>query len=317
MIFGADAATSAPGLGDGRGHHVEDGQPGLLGLHERLGQDVEGQPVDLGVELQCGHHVTRAGHLEVHVAERVLGTEDVGEGHVLATVVDEAHGDSGDRGLEGHTGGHQRQGRAADRRHRRRTVGRQHVGHQAEGVGEVLLVGDDGQEGPLGQQAVADLAALRAPHEAGLAGREGREVVVVHVPLRLHRGDGVEQLVHPGHAQGRDVEHLGLAALEQRRAVGRREEVDLGGQRADVGGGAPVDAEALLDDPLADQLLGQSPDGGLDLALAAGELVGQLGQDRLGDLGQAGVALGLRGQHVGGGQTGVPISSTRANTSSP
>ena len=98
---------------------------------------------------------------------------------------------------------------------------------------------------------------------------------MVHVALVLVRRDGVEQLVHPGHAQGRHVEHLGLAPLEERRAVGCGEEVDLGRERADLGGGATVDAQPLLHDALADQLLGQAPHGGLDLAAPLGELGGQ------------------------------------------
>jgi DNA-binding transcriptional regulator YbjK len=58
--------------------------------------------------------------------------------------------------------------------------------------------------------------------------RERREVVVVHVPLRLVDAYGVQQLVHPGHAKRADIEHLGVAALEQRRAVRSREKSDLG-----------------------------------------------------------------------------------------
>ena len=59
---------------------LEDLEPGVLGLVQRLGEHVGGQAVDLGVELQGGHDVGGAGHLEVHVAEGVLGAEDVGEG---------------------------------------------------------------------------------------------------------------------------------------------------------------------------------------------------------------------------------------------
>src|SRR5437764_3039989 len=43
----------------------------------------------LGVELQRGHELTRAGDLEVHVAERVLSAEDVGEGDEVVALVDE------------------------------------------------------------------------------------------------------------------------------------------------------------------------------------------------------------------------------------
>ena len=186
-IFGRRGGHLGPGLGDGAGHDLEDVQPSFLGLEQRLGQHVEGQPVDLGVELQGGDDVLGAGHLEVHVAEGVLGAEDVGEGHVGVAVVDQAHGDAGHRCLDGHAGGHEGQRRPAHRGHRRRPVGGEDVGHQAQGVGELLLRGDHRQQGPLGQEAVPDLTPLGAPHEARLTGREGREVVVVHVPLGLAR----------------------------------------------------------------------------------------------------------------------------------
>ena len=77
-------ADLGAGLGDGLLHDLEDRQAGLLGLLQRLGQDVGREAVDLGVELQGGDEVARAGDLEVHVAEGVLGAEDVGEGGVLA-----------------------------------------------------------------------------------------------------------------------------------------------------------------------------------------------------------------------------------------
>ena len=68
-----------------------------LACCERGGQHVGGDAVDLGVELQGGDELGRAGDLEVHVAEGVLGAEDVGEGRVLALGEDEAHGDAGHR----------------------------------------------------------------------------------------------------------------------------------------------------------------------------------------------------------------------------
>ena len=68
----------------------------------------------------------------------------------------------GDRRLDRHAGVHQRERRAADRAHRGRAVRRQHVGDEAQRVGELLLGRDDRQQRPLGEQAVADLAALRA-----------------------------------------------------------------------------------------------------------------------------------------------------------
>ena len=62
---------------------------------------------------------------------------------------------------------------------------------------------------------------------------------MVHVALLLVDADGVEHLVHARHAERGDVEHLGLAPLEQARAVRRRQDADLGRQRAQVGGPRP------------------------------------------------------------------------------
>ena len=195
-------AHVGPGLGDGLGHDGQDLDPGLTGLLQGRGQHVGRQAVDLGVELQGGDEVGRAGHLEVHVAEGVLGAEDVGEGDVAVVDLHQAHGDPADRRLDRHAGVHQRQARGAHRRHRGRPVRGQHLGHQPQGVGELLDGGHDREQGPLGQQAVADLATLRAAHPAGLAVGVRRHVVVVHVALLLVDADGVEQLVHAGHARG-------------------------------------------------------------------------------------------------------------------
>src|SRR6476469_522529 len=68
-------------------HHLEDGQARVAGLGQRGGQDLGGDPVELGVELERGDELLGAGDLEVHVAEGVLGTEDVGQRDVLCLTV--------------------------------------------------------------------------------------------------------------------------------------------------------------------------------------------------------------------------------------
>ena len=65
--------------GDRVAHHAEDRHPGPAGLLQRAGQHRGGDAVELGVELQRGDHLLGARDLEVHVAERVLGAEDVGQ----------------------------------------------------------------------------------------------------------------------------------------------------------------------------------------------------------------------------------------------
>ena len=219
-------------------------------------------------------------------------------------------------GPQGHTGGHQRQRRTADRRHGGRAVGSQHVGDDTQGVGEVLDGRHDRQQRPLGQEAVPDLAALRTAHEAGLTGGEGREVVVVHVALVVDRGDGVELLLHAGHAQCRDVEHLGLAALEERRAVRRREQVDLGRERADVGDATAVHAHAFLDDALAHQLLGQRADGPLDLPGRSANSSPRAARISSPAASSAALRSALLRTRLALAMGSVPTASTRAQTSS-
>ena len=73
------------------------------------------QAVVLQVHLDGGDALLGAGHLEVHLAVEVLHALDVDEGGEGAVVVlDQAAGDAGHGGLDGHAGVHQRQGGAAD-----------------------------------------------------------------------------------------------------------------------------------------------------------------------------------------------------------
>ena len=222
---------------------------------EHLGRDA----VELGVELEGGDELLGAGDLEVHVAERVLGTEDVGQRHVLGRPRgDEAHRDAGDRcpcsgtpalssdSVDAQTEPIEVEPLEPDR-----------LGDLTDRVRELLARRQHRHQRPLGERAVADLAPLGRADPAGLTGRVRREVVVVHVALGALGGERVELLLHPEHVQRGDAQDLGLAALEQRRAVHPRDDVDLGGQRPDVGQAAAVDAELVAEDPLADQLLVQ------------------------------------------------------------
>ena len=73
---------------------------GVAGLVQRRGEDLGRDAVELGVELERGDELLGAGDLEVHVAEGVLGAEDVGQRDVLRLAVDltgdQAHRDARD-----------------------------------------------------------------------------------------------------------------------------------------------------------------------------------------------------------------------------
>ena len=93
---------------------------------------------------------------------------------------------------------------------------------------------------------MADVAALGAAHEAGLAHRVRREVVVVDVALLVLDAEAVDALELAGAAQREQAHGLRLAAGEEGAAVRARDDADLAGDRPDLVGGAAVGA-ALLD----------------------------------------------------------------------
>ena len=145
---------------------------------------------------------------------------------------------------------------------------------------------------------MADLAPLRTPHEAGLTGREGWEVVVVHEPLAVDRIDAVDHLVHASGSQSCEVQHLGLTALEQARSVRRGNDLHLRRHGSEIAGATTVDADTLSDDTGPHRLLGDRPNGAGNMAIGVvhvGELWEQLG-DQIGLEGRLGILpLGLVG----------------------
>ena len=72
------------------GHLLQDVQPTLPRLLQRLLHDLV-EPFDLDVHLDRGDAPLGAGDLEVHVAEVILGAQDVGEDSDLVAFLDEAH----------------------------------------------------------------------------------------------------------------------------------------------------------------------------------------------------------------------------------
>ena len=294
--LGGGGAYLVAGSGDGVVHDLKDLQASVAGLGQGGGQHIGGDTVDLGVELQSGHELRGAGHLEVHVTKGIFGAQDVGQGGVLAIGKHQPHGDTGHRRLDGHPGVHQRQAGTTHRGHGGGAVGGQHLRHQAQGVGELVGLGNHRQQRPLGQQTVADLTPLGTAHEAGFPRGEGRHVVVVHVALALDDVDAVDHLVHAGHAQGGHVDHVGFAPLEEARAVHAGQHAHFRGQRTQVLGTTTVDAETLVHDAATHQALGQAASGRLDLLVGVtqlGEAGQQLRQHSGAHLAFSLVALGL------------------------
>ena len=105
-----------------------------------------------------------------------------------------------------------------------------------------------------GELAVAGLATRRSAEAADFADRIGREVIVQHEARVGEALQPVDHLLGVLGAERRGDDRLGLAAGEQRRAVGARKEADDGLDRANRLGVAAVDAAAFLEDRAADDV---------------------------------------------------------------
>ena len=134
-------------------------------LLDRFECDVEGETLDLEVELEAGDAVLRARDLEVHVAEVVFRAEDVGEDDVLADLAvgialgDEADGDTCARCGDRHTCIHEGEAAAADRGHGSGAVGAHDFRDDADRVWELVFWRKDRKERALSECTVADFAA--------------------------------------------------------------------------------------------------------------------------------------------------------------
>ena len=96
---------------------------------------------------------------------------------------------------------------------------------------------------------------LGAAHDARLTHREGREVVVVQVALRVLRFERVDALVLARRPEGEQGQRLRLAAREEAAAVRARQDAHLGADRAGsrrdrARRGALLDGDAAADDVL-------------------------------------------------------------------
>ena len=291
----------------------ENGGAGFLGLLQSGGKNVCRNAVELGVKLQGGDEFGSACDLEVHIAECVFGTENIGQGleDVLAVNITghEAHGDAGNRSLQRHACSEQRQGGGAHGTHGGGTVGTNGFGDLTDGVRELFTAWHHRHESLLGQSTVTDFTTLRGADTAGLTGGVRRHLIVVHVTLGLRTGQCVDLLFHLEHVQGGDAQNLGFATLEQCGTVHARNDVHFSGQGADVAQTTAVDAVILGQDAATHDLALQLLERIADLLFLfgivhVGEFTGESGFDAFLDLMNA----ILTRQLLGNGESLVEIS---------
>ena len=229
-------------------HELQDMQPPFARLRQRDRHDFLRDALDLDVHLERRDTAVGARNLEVHVAQVILVAEDVGQHGEAVAFLDQAHRDAGNVRLRRHAGVHQREARAADRRHRRAAVRLGDLRHDTHRIREFLAGGQDREQRALGEPAVADLAALGRADATGLAGRVRRHVVVEHEAVAVLAHQRVDDLFVACSTERRHDHRLRFAAREQRRPVRARE---YAGADRDRTHGARV---AAVDPRLAGQL---------------------------------------------------------------
>ena len=99
--------------------------------------------MDLDIHLNGGDTLLGTCHLEVHVAEEIFQTLDIGQNQVIVVGLagHQTAGDSGHHILDRHAGGHQGQSGGTDAGLGGGAVGLHGLRHGADGVGELFLGG--------------------------------------------------------------------------------------------------------------------------------------------------------------------------------
>src|SRR6185436_6346830 len=125
----------------------------------------------------------------------------------------------------------------------------------ADRIRELIRRRQHRMNGAPGKLAMADLTAARAAEAAGLADREGREVIVKHEGLFVGAFKRVDILLVLARAQRGDDQRLRLATREQRRAMRARQYGSFADDRPHRYEIAPVDAMAGIENGVANDVL--------------------------------------------------------------
>src|SRR5471032_1227322 len=297
-------------------HLAEDVQARFQGLAQSDFHDLFGDAFDLDVHLQRGNTLGGTGYFEVHVAEVVFVTQDVGQDGELLAFFNQTHGDTGNRCLHRHTGVHQSQGSTADRSHGAGTVGLGDFRHNTNGVREHVGSRQHGCNRTTGQTAVTDFTTTSATHATTLTYRKRREVVVQHERAFFLAFQGVQQLCVTGGAQCCNNQSLGFATGEQCRTVGLWQNTDFDVQRTYGLGVAAVDTWLAVYDIFANGAVFDFAESSFDFAgRRLAFFTGQLGNNLVFQLTQASVTVGLDGDGVSLGDRVAELGTDSAQQS--
>src|SRR5579864_9292178 len=97
-----------------------------------------------------------------------------------------------------------------------------------------------------------DLSTTRPTQRLGLAGREWREVIVVHKSLALALSQAIQHLLLTWRTQRHHAQYLRLTAGENRRAMCARQQPNFTTDRTNGFQIAPVRTKTMVQNIIAD-----------------------------------------------------------------
>src|SRR5258707_3094997 len=94
-----------------------------------------------------------------------------------------------------------------------------HIGHDADGIGTLILRGNTRCDSAFRQRPMPDLTRAWATQGLALAGREWREVVMMHEALAFANAQSVDHLLLARGTQRHHAKHLCLSTCEKGGAM--------------------------------------------------------------------------------------------------
>ena len=141
--------------------------------------------MDLDIHLDGSNTLVSAAYLEVHIAEEVFQTLDIGQNDVIIIGVAcyQTAGNTSYRSFDRYTCCHQGQSGCTDTCLGGRTIGFHRLRYGTDCIRELFRSRKYRHKRTLRQRTMTDLTASRSSGRFGFAYGVGREVVMVHISL--------------------------------------------------------------------------------------------------------------------------------------
>ncbi|CCK04988.1 Spidroin 1 [Cronobacter sakazakii 701] len=204
-------------------HHAKNVQTRTFSLIQRHLHDLFSDAFDFDIHLQRSDTFTGTGYFEVHVAQVVFITQNIGQYDKVFAFFHQTHRNTRDSGFNRHARVHQRQRSATHGSHGRRTIGFGDFRHHADGVREAVSCRHDCQYAAFRQTTVTDFTTLRRTNHAGFADRVRREVVVEQEAVSTLAHQFVDVLRVAFSTERRGNQRLRFTTGEERGTVSTRQ----------------------------------------------------------------------------------------------